>query len=53
MNGVISASADYDANAIDKLGYLDGYSLADAIYSAADSYGDSDSGRVGLEQFSL
>lgn len=37
VGGGIAVPADYDASAVEKLGYIDGFLLASAISSAADS----------------
>lgn len=42
IGGAIAVSADYDAKEVEKLGYIDGFSLARAVASAAGSSSAAD-----------
>lgn len=54
VGGGIAVPADYDASAVEKLGYIDGFSLARAISSASDSgRNDTDGAPIILSLFLL
>lgn len=54
IGGGIAVPIDYDASAVEKLGYIDGFSLARAISSAADrGHGDTDGVPIILSLFLL